>query len=111
MIDTIFLTPEHHDRLALLIGSAPKGKVQTKINNMVDFLISDAGGSWQQRDIMLIPNGTDEESIDQIQAFYGAEKMFYYICTVTPVADWEKTVWVGGNEIPKSIFEPIEQEY
>lgn len=70
MYDTIFLTPEHHDRLALLIGSAPKGKVQTKVNDMVDFLISDAGGSWQKRDIMLIPNGTDEESIDQIQAFY-----------------------------------------
>lgn len=59
MYDTIFLTPEHHDRLALLIGSAPKGKVQTKVNDMVDFLISDAGGSWQKRDIMLIPNGTD----------------------------------------------------
>ena len=71
MYDTIFLTPEHHDRLALLIGSAPKGKVQTKVNDMVDFLISDAGGSWEKRDIMLIPNGTDEESIDQIQAFYG----------------------------------------
>lgn len=71
MYDTIFLTPEHHDRLALLIGSASKGKVQTKVNDMVDFLISDAGGSWQKRDIMLIPNGTDEESIDQIQAFYG----------------------------------------
>lgn len=109
MYDTIFLTPEHHDRLALLIGSAPKGKVQTKVNEMVDFLITDAGGSWEQRDIMLIPNGTDEESIDQIQAFYGTEKMFYYICTETPVAEWEKTVWVGGNEIPKSIFEPIER--
>ena len=71
MNNTIFLSPEHHDRLALLIGSAPKGKVQTKVNDMVDFLISDAGGSWQKRDIMLIPNGTDEESIDQIQAFYG----------------------------------------
>ena len=55
MYDTIFLTPEHHDRLALLIGSAPKGKVQTKVNDMVDFLISDAGGSWQKRDIMLVP--------------------------------------------------------
>ena len=59
MYDTIILTPEHHDRLALLIGSAPKGKVQTKVNDMVDFLISDAGGSWQKRDIMRIPNGTD----------------------------------------------------
>ena len=47
MYDTIFLPPEHHDRLALLIGSAPKGKVQTKVNDMVDFLISDAGGFWQ----------------------------------------------------------------
>ena len=109
MHDYMFLNPEHHNRLALLIGFAPKGKMQTKINDMLDFLISDAGGSWKQRDIMLIPNGTDEESIDQIQAFYGAEKMFYYICTETPVADWEKTVWVGGNEIPKSVFEPIER--
>ena len=108
MADIIFRNPDHHNRLALLIGSASKGKVQTKINEMVDFLISDTGDSWQQRDIMLIPNGTDEESIDQIQAFYGAEKMFYYICTETPVADWEKTVWLGGYEIPKSIFEPIE---
>lgn len=105
MNNTIFLSPEHHDRFALLIGSAPKGMVQTKINDMVDFLLSDA---WHQKDIFLIPSGTDEKSIDQIQAFYGAEKMFYYICTETPVADWEKTVWLGGYEIPKSIFEPIE---
>ena len=104
MYDSIFLTPEHHDRRALLIGSALKGKVQTKINDMIDCLISDAGGSWLQSDIMLISNGTDKESIDQIQAFYGAEKMLFYICTEIPVADWEKTVWVGGNEIPKSVF-------
>ena len=65
MTNSILLPQEHHNRLALLIGSAPKGKVQPKVNDMVDFLISDAGGSWQQRDIMLISNGTDEESIDK----------------------------------------------
>ncbi len=73
---------------------------------MVDFLICDAGGSWQQRDIMLIPNGTDEESIDQIQAFYGAEKMFYYICTETPVADLEK---LSGLAETKSLSQFLNQ--
>lgn len=38
-----FQAPER-ECLAILIGSAPKGKIQAKLNDMVNFLTSDGGG-------------------------------------------------------------------
>lgn len=51
-----FQAPDR-DRLSILIGSAPKGKIQTKVNDMVNFLTSDVGGAWAEEDIMILPYG------------------------------------------------------
>lgn len=97
------------ERLAILIGSAPKGKIQTKINDMVTFLTSDAGGAWAEEDIMILPYGYDPKELDELIAFYAAPKMFYYLCPVTPTADSESSVWLGTYEIQKSIFDKDEK--
>ena len=78
-----FQAPER-GRLAILIGAAPKGKIQTKVNDMVNFLTSDAGGTWAEEDIMILPYGCDPKELDELIAFYAAPKMFYYLCPVTP---------------------------
>ena len=57
-----FQAPER-DRLAILIGSAPKGKIQTKVNDMVNFLTSDAGGTWAEEDIMILPHGCAQRNL------------------------------------------------
>lgn len=45
---------------AILCCSAPDGFTQKKINEMHDFLISDAGGSWAEKEIVFFPNGVDD---------------------------------------------------
>ena len=102
-----FQAPER-DRLAILIGSAPKGKVQTKINEMVDFLTSDSGGAWADEDIIILPYGSDPKELDELIAFYAAPKMFYYLCPITPTRDNEDVVWLGTYEIQKSTFDKDE---
>ena len=47
-------------RYAILCGSAPDGFTQKKINEMHDFLTSDAGGFWAEKDIVIFPNGVTE---------------------------------------------------
>ena len=103
-----FQAPER-DRLAILIVAAPKGKIQTKVNDMVNFLTSDAGGTWAEEDIMILPHGYDQKELDELIAFYAAPKMFYYLCPVTPTADNEKVVWLGTYEIEKSTFDKDER--
>lgn len=98
-----FQAPDR-DRLAILIGSAQKGKIQTKVNDMVNFLISDAGGAWAEEDIMILPYGYAPKELDELIAFHAVPKMFYYLCPITPTADNEKLVWLGTYEIEKSTF-------
>lgn len=80
---------------ANLIGSAPEGKIQPKITEMVDFLASEKGGSYTTEDIPIVLNGTDERDVKKIMKLYSCEKMFFYICTETPSIDYE---------LPKSLF-------
>lgn len=89
---------------AILIGSAPEGKIQTKITEMVDFLANEKGGSYKSDDILILPNGTDEKEFKKIMKLYSCEKMLFYICTETPAGDYESSVWCGGYELPKSLF-------
>lgn len=89
---------------AILIGTAPEGKIQPKITEMVDFLASEKGGSYTADDILIIPNGTDEKEFKKIMKLYSCEKMFFYICTETPSSDYESSIWCGGYELPKSLF-------
>lgn len=95
-------------RYAILCGSAPDGFTQKKINEMHDFLISDAGGSWAEKDILIFPNGVTEAMLSFVLERLKADKteqILLYICTLSPVADGDKSVWLGGEEISRSVIE------
>jgi len=93
---------------AILCGCAPDGFTQKKINEMHDFLTSDAGGFWAEKEIMIFPNGVDEAMLSFVLERLKADKteqILLYICTLSPVAESEKSVWLGGDEVRKSLIE------
>ncbi len=93
---------------ALLCGSAPDGLMQKKVDSMYDSLLTENGGRFEENEIMIFPNGIDEASLVYVLnnlKMSGIEQIFLYVCTVTPVSDSEKTVWLGGYEIKKTVFE------
>ena len=95
-------------RHAILCGSAPDGFTQKKINEMHDFLTNEAGGFWAEKEITIFPNGVDEEMLSFMLERLKADKteqIFLYICTLSPVADEDKSVWLGEDEIHKSLIE------
>ena len=96
------------NRSATLCGSAPDGFTQKKINEMHDFLTGEAGGSWAEKDIVIFPNGVSEATLSFVLERLKADKteqILLYICTLSPVADEDKSVWLGGEEIRKSVIE------
>ena len=95
-------------KYALLCGSAPDGMMQKKIDELYDSLLSENGGRYEENEIMIFPNGIDEASLVYVLnklRMGGVNQILLYICTVSPAEDWERTVWLGGNEIRKVIFE------
>ena len=91
-------------RHAILCGSAPNGFTQKKINSMHDFLTSNEGGLWQEKDITIFPNGVTESMLTFVLNRLKSEKIekiLLYICTLSPVADTEKSVWLNNEEIEK----------
>ena len=95
-------------RHAILCGSAPDGFTQKKINEMHDFLISEAGGSWAEKEITIFPNGVSEAMLSFVLERLRADKteqILLYICTLSPVSESEKSVWLGGEEVRKSVIE------
>lgn len=95
-------------RYAILCGSAPRGFTQKKINEMYDFLTSSSGGAWAEKEIVFFPNGVDDAMLafvlERLKADK-AEQILLYICTLTPVADEDKSVWLGGYEVRRSLIE------
>ena len=97
-------------RYAILCGSAPDGFTQKKINEMHDFLTSEAGGFWAEKDIVIFPNGVDEAMLSFVLERLKADKteqILLYICTLSPVADDDKSVWLGVEEVRKSVIESV----
>lgn len=95
-------------KYAILCGSAPDGFTQKKINEMHDFLTSSSGGAWAEKEIAIFPNGVDEPMLSFVLERLKADKaeqILLYICTLMPVADKEKSVWLGGDEVRKSVIE------
>ncbi len=95
-------------RSAILCGSAPNGFFQKKINEMHDFLTSEAGGSWSEEEITIFPNGVSEAMLSFMIERLKADKtaqIFLYMCTLSPVADKDKSVWLGGEEVQKRVIE------
>ena len=93
---------------AILCGCAPNGFTQKKINEMHDFLTSEAGGSLAEKEITIFPNGVDEAMLSFVLERLRADKteqILLYICTLSPVADEDKSVWLDGDEIHKSVIE------
>ena len=93
---------------AILCGSAPDGFTQKKINEMHDFLTSEAGGFWAEKEITIFPNGVDEAMLSFVLERLEADKteqILLYICTLSPLAEIEKSVWLGGEEVRKSVIE------
>ena len=91
---------------AILCGCAPDGFTQKKINEMHDFLISEAGGSWAEKDIVIFPNGVSEAMLSFVLERLKADKteqILLYICTLSPVEDEDKSVWLGSEEVRKSV--------
>ncbi len=95
---------------AILCGSAPDGFTQKKINEMHDFLASEAGGSWAEKEITIFPNGIAEEMLSFVLERLKADKterILLYICTLSPVADGDESMWLGGEEVRKSVIESV----
>ena len=95
-------------RHAILCGSAPDGFTQKKINEMHDFLISEASGFWAEKEITIFPNGVTEAMLTFMLERLKSDKteqILLYICTLSPVADEDKSVWLGGDELRKSVIE------
>ena len=95
-------------RHAILCGSAPNGFTQKKINEMHDFLTSEAGGFWAEKEITIFPNGVTEAMLcfmlERLKADK-TEQILLYICTLSLVADEDKSVWLGKDEVRKSVIE------
>lgn len=97
-------------KYAILCGCAPDGFTQKKITEMHGFLVSDAGGAWTEEEIMIFPNGASEAMLNFVLERLrsaGTEYVLLYICTLSPVSDKETSVWLGGEEIRRSVIEPF----
>ncbi len=95
-------------RHAILCGSAPNGFTQKKINEMHDFLTSEAGGFCAEKEITIFPNGVDEAMLSFVLERLRTgktEQILLYICTLSPVSDEDESVWLGGEEVRKSMLE------
>ena len=95
-------------RHAVLCGSAPLGFTQKKINEMHSFLVSAEGGGWQEKEITVFPNGVSESLLSFAIERLKSQKTDYillYICAESAVSAGEKSVWLGGEEISRSVIE------
>ena len=95
-------------RHAFLCGCAPDGFTQKKINEMHDFLTGEAGGSWTEKEITIFPNGVTEAMLSFVLERLRADKteqILLCICTLSPVADEDESVWLGGEEVRKTVVE------
>ena len=95
-------------RHAVLCGSAPLGFTQKKINEMHSFLVSAEGGVWQEKEITVFPNGVSEALLSFTLERLKSQKTDYillYICTESALSAGEKSVWLGGEEIRRSLVE------
>lgn len=92
-------------RFFILLGSAPKDFRQKKTEEMFDFLESKKinGDS-----IITFANGITELMFEMVldnSLKQNPESILLYICTLRPVGDNEKSIWLGGEEIRRDIVE------
>ena len=97
---------------AILLGSAKTGFQQKKLIQLHDSLVSDGG--FSECEIAVFPNGTSElllefalnNAIEQNNCVERhIKRIFLYICATSPVLDSDESIWLGGEEIRKSVIE------
>ncbi len=95
-------------RYAVLCGSAPDGRRQKKIAAMHSFLASEEGGSWEEAEIMIFPNGVSGQMLsfvlERLRAD-GTRFIFLYVCPLSPVSDGDNSVWLGGEVVERRMIE------
>ena len=78
---------------------------------MHDFLISEKGGNWKEKEIIEFPNGLNDLMFSfTLNSLHEREydNVLIYICTQKPVQECDESIWLGGEEIRKehiSFFE------
>lgn len=91
-------------RFSVLLGSSPEDYRQKKIEEMFDFLDSkrNAGDS-----IVTFANGISEMMLEMVMdnsVKQNPDSILLYICTLRPVAESEKSFWLGGEEIRRDVI-------
>ena len=59
---------------------------------------------------MIFPNGVTEAMLSFVLERLRTDKteqILLYICTLSPVADEDESVWLGGEEVRKSVIESV----
>ena len=98
-------------KYAILLGAAKTGFQQKKLTQFHDSLLSDGG--FSEREIVVFPNGISEilleyalnNAIEQNNCVEQRNNILLYICTISPVSDSDESIWLGGEEIRKSVIE------
>lgn len=88
---------------AILIGSAPEDFRQKKLEDMSDFLNSKNG----RRGVVTFANGITEQMLEMVldnSMKQNPDSILLYLCTLQPVGDDEKSVWLGGEEIRRDVI-------
>ena len=107
-------------KYVVLCGSAPNGCCQKRLEDIYDFLISEAGGLVPKKNIIVFPNGVDELLLESVLngVFDAAEedggKVLLYFCARTEsdlsaelsdsVCAGIEVIRLGDNEIRKEVI-------
>lgn len=90
-------------RFSVLLGSSPEDYRQKKIEEMFDFLDSkrNAGDS-----IVTFANGISEMMLEMVMdnSVKQNPDSILLLCTLRPVAESEKSFWLGGEEIRRDVI-------
>ncbi len=93
---------------AILLGSAKEGFRQNKISQFHDSLIADDG--FKENEVVVFPNGISELMLEYALNNASSNNkndsvVLLYVCTSSPVSDFDKSVWLCGEELRKSVIE------
>ena len=97
---------------AFLLGAAKKDFRQKKLIEMHDSLVSDGG--FSEREISIFPNSVSEIMFEfalNNAKSQGIEKILLYICTLSEISDDAKSVFLGDEEIRKSVISHYSQVF
>lgn len=92
-------------RFSLLLGSAPEGYRQKKIEDMFDFL--EAADPENRSGIAAFPNGISEAELEMVlenSLRQNPDGILLYFCTQRPVGENEKSIWLCGEEIQRDVL-------